>query len=95
VAQNAPTLSNINMSPVKSERKYVVSELSFFKPNENQKDVVASLEEWAARLLEPDISMILDKARKDKDRAIKIQAQGFLVQRSQLSFQSQNTTIKI
>ena len=55
------------MSPVKSERKYVVSELSFFKPNENQKDVVASLEEWAARLLEPDISMILDKARKDKD----------------------------
>ena len=67
VAQNAPTLSNINMSPVKSERKYVVSELSFFKPNENQKDVVASLEEWAARLLEPDISMILNEARKDKD----------------------------
>ena len=35
VAQNAPTLSIIYMSPVKSERKYVVSELSFFKPNEN------------------------------------------------------------
>jgi hypothetical protein len=67
VAQNAPTLSNINMSPVKSERKYVVSELSFFKPNKNRKDVVASLEKWAARLLEPDISMILNKARKDKD----------------------------
>ncbi len=29
--------------------------------------MVASLEEWAARLLEPDISMILNEARKDKD----------------------------
>ena len=75
VAQNAPTLSNINMSPVKSERKYVVSELSFFKPNENQKDVVA-----------PYLT---------KQGRIKIQAQGFLVRRSQLSFQSQNSTIKI
>ena len=60
VAQNAPTLSNINMSPVKSEKKYVVSELSYFKPTEDRKDVVTSLEEWAARILEPDISMILD-----------------------------------
>ncbi len=67
VAQNTPTLSNINMSPVKSERKYVVSELSYFKPSEDRKDVVTSLEEWAARILEPDISMILDEAMKNKD----------------------------
>ena len=60
MAQNAPTLSNINMSPVKSEKKYVVSELSYFKPTEDRKVVVISLEEWAARILEPDISMILD-----------------------------------
>ena len=50
----------INMSPVKSEKKYVVSELSYFKPTEDRKVVVISLEEWAARILEPDISMILD-----------------------------------
>ena len=64
VAQNAPTLSNINMSPVKSEKKNVVSDLSYFKPNEDQTDVVTSLEEWAARILEPDIPVILKQAIK-------------------------------
>ncbi len=44
VAQNAPTLSNINMSLVRSEKKNIVFDLSYFKPNEDQKDVVASLE---------------------------------------------------
>ncbi len=43
VAQNAPTLSNINMSPVRSDKKNIISDLSYFKPNEDQKDVVASL----------------------------------------------------
>ncbi len=82
MAQNAPTLSNINMSPVKSEINYVVSELSYFKPSEDRKDVVTSLEEWAARILESDIS-------------IKIQRRGLIVRRSHLRFQSQNATIKI
>ncbi len=67
VAQNAPTLSNINMSPVRSERKNIFSDLNFFKPNEDQKDVVASLKQWAAMLLEPDISMILKEAKRDED----------------------------
>ncbi len=45
VAQNAPTLSNINMSQVRSEKKNIVLYLSYFKPNEDRKDVVASLEQ--------------------------------------------------
>ncbi len=35
VAQNAPTLSNINMSQVRSEKKNIVLDLSYFKPNED------------------------------------------------------------
>jgi hypothetical protein len=53
------------MSPVKSEKKNVVSELSYFKPTEDWKDVVTSLEEWAARILEPDIPVILEEAMKN------------------------------
>jgi hypothetical protein len=71
VAQNTPTLSNINMSPVKSEKKNVVSDLSYFKPNEDQTDVVTSLEEWAARILEPDIPVILEEAMKNKDTKVR------------------------
>ncbi len=55
------------MSPVKSEKMNVVSELSYFKPNKDRKDVVTSLEEWAARILEPDIPVILEEAMKNKD----------------------------
>ena len=55
------------MSPVKSEKKYVVSELSYFKPSEDRKYVVTSLEEWAARILMPDIPMILKEAIKNTD----------------------------
>jgi hypothetical protein len=36
-------------------------------PAENREDVVTSLEEWAARLLEPDIPMILDEAMRNKE----------------------------
>ncbi len=50
VAPNAPTLSNINMSPVKKETRTVVLDLTFFKPNEDQTDVVASIKDWAAML---------------------------------------------
>ncbi len=67
MAQNAPTLSNINMSPVRSDKKNTISDLSYFKPNEDQKDVVASLEQWAAMLLKPDIPMILKEENMDED----------------------------
>ncbi len=67
MAQNAPTLSNINMSPVKSDKKNIVSDLSYFKPNEDRKDVVVSLKQWAAMLLKPDIPMILKEENMDKD----------------------------
>ncbi len=67
VAHNAPTLSNINMSPVRSVKKNIISDLSYFKPNEDQKDVVASLKQWAAMLLKPDISIILKEENMDED----------------------------
>ncbi len=35
VAQNAPTLSNINMSLVRSEKKNIVLDMIYFKPNED------------------------------------------------------------
>jgi hypothetical protein len=42
------TLSNINMSTVKSETRTPVTDVSYFKPNKERDDVVTSLEEWAA-----------------------------------------------
>jgi hypothetical protein len=36
------------MSTVKSETHIPVTDVSFFKPNEERDDVVSSLEEWAA-----------------------------------------------
>jgi hypothetical protein len=33
--------------------------MSYFKPNEERDDVVTSLEEWAAQLLEPEITDVL------------------------------------
>jgi hypothetical protein len=41
--------------------------VSYFKPNKERDDVVASLEEWAAQLLEPDITDILEVAKKDSN----------------------------
>jgi hypothetical protein len=41
--------------------------VSYFKPNEERDDVVTSLEEWAARLLKPDITDILKIAKSDSN----------------------------
>jgi hypothetical protein len=62
-----PTLSNINMSTVKSETRTPVTDLSYFKPNKEREDVVTSLEEWAARLLKTDITDILKVAKRDSN----------------------------
>jgi hypothetical protein len=55
------------MSTVKSETRTSVSDVSYFKPNKERDDVVTSLEEWAARLLKPDITDILKIEKKDRD----------------------------
>jgi hypothetical protein len=59
------TLSNITMSTVKSETRTPVTDVSYFKPNKERDDMVTSLEEWAARLLKPDITDTLKVAKKD------------------------------
>jgi hypothetical protein len=41
--------------------------VSYFKPNKERPDVVASLEEWAARLLKPDITAILKVTKADSN----------------------------
>jgi hypothetical protein len=61
------TLSNINMSKVKSETGTHVTDMSFFKPNKERDDVVSSLKEWAAQLFKPDITDILKVAKKDSN----------------------------
>jgi hypothetical protein len=53
------------MSTVKSETHTPVTDVSYFKPNKDRPDVVTSLEEWAARLLKPDITDILKVAKAD------------------------------
>ncbi len=60
-------MSNINMSTVKSETPTPVTDVSYFKPNKERDDIVSSLEEWAARLLKPDITDILKFAKKDRN----------------------------
>jgi hypothetical protein len=60
-------LSTINMCTVKSETRTPVTDVSFFKPNKERNDVVSSLEEWAARLLKPDITDLLKVAKKDSN----------------------------
>jgi hypothetical protein len=55
------------MSTLKSETRTPVTDVSYFKPNEEIDDVVSSLEEWAARLLLPDITDILKVAKKDSN----------------------------
>jgi hypothetical protein len=62
-----PTLSNINMSTVKSEIRTLVTDVSYFKPNKERPDAVTSLEEWAAGLLKPDITVILKVAKADSN----------------------------
>jgi hypothetical protein len=58
-------LSIINMFTVKSETCTLVSDVSYFKSNKERDDILTSLEEWAARLLKPDITDILKVAKRD------------------------------
>jgi hypothetical protein len=60
-------LSNINMSTVKSETCTPVTGMSYFKPNKERDDVITSLEEWAARLMKPDITDILKVVKRDSN----------------------------
>jgi hypothetical protein len=63
-----PTLSNINMSTVKSETCTPLTDVSYFKPNKERDHVVTSLKEsWAARLLKPDITDILKVVKRDSN----------------------------
>jgi hypothetical protein len=55
------------MSTVKSETHIPVTDVFYFKPNNERDDIVTSLEEWAARLLEPDITDILKVTKKDSN----------------------------
>ncbi len=65
-------MSYINMSTVKSETSTPVTDVSFFKPNEERDDVVTSLEEWAAQLLKPYITDVLKVAKRDSDTKKKV-----------------------
>ncbi len=60
-------MSNINMSRVNSETRTPVRDVSNFKPKKERDDVVISLEEWAVRLLKPDITDILKMAKRDSN----------------------------
>jgi hypothetical protein len=55
------------MSTVKSETQTPVTNVLSFKPNKERDDVITSLEEWAARLLEPDITDVLKVAKKNSN----------------------------
>jgi hypothetical protein len=73
VSGNVPTLSNINMSKVRTEKSNLVTDLSFFKPNDVRTDVVTSFEEWAARILKPNFPQSLAEAKKDKDTSARFE----------------------
>jgi hypothetical protein len=55
------------MSTVKSETRTSVTDVSYFKPNKESDDIVTSVEEWAARLLKPDITNILKGVKRDSN----------------------------
>ncbi len=84
------TLSNINMSTVKGETHSPVTDVSYFKPNKERDDAVTSLEEWAVRLFEPEITDILKVAKK-----IVIQREGLSVQKNQLTSSSLTQTTQL
>ena len=65
--KNIPTLSNINMSKVRTEKSTIVTDLTFFKPDDVRTDVVTSFKEWAARILKPNLPQSLAEAKKDTD----------------------------
>ena len=67
VKGNVPTLANINVAKARNKTPTLVDDLKYFKTNEIRKDVVTSLKEWAARILEPDFTHRLAEAKKNKD----------------------------
>jgi len=48
-------LGYMHMSTADSTEKTLILNMSFFRPDENRTDVITSLEEWAARLLQPGV----------------------------------------
>ena len=48
-------LGYMHMSTADSTEKTLILNMSFFRPDENRTDVISSLEEWAARLLQPGV----------------------------------------
>ena len=48
-------LGYMHMSTADSTEKTLILNMSFFRPDENRRDVISSLEEWAARLLQPGV----------------------------------------
>ena len=48
-------LGYMHMSTAGSTEKTLILNMSFFRPDENRTDVISSLEEWAARLLQPGV----------------------------------------
>jgi hypothetical protein len=59
------------MSKANSGDRVLITDVSHFKPNENRKDVILSLEEWAARLLKPHISTGLNQETRARLRRAK------------------------
>lgn len=54
-------LGHVHMSKANSQEHTLVEDFSFFTPsNEYKKDVILSLEEWAANILNPDIPHLLE-----------------------------------
>jgi hypothetical protein len=49
-------LKNLGMSKANSRDRVLITDVSYFKPNEDRKDVITSLEEWAGRFLNPHIA---------------------------------------
>jgi hypothetical protein len=52
---------------VKSETGSPVTDVSYFEPNKERDHIVTSLEEWAARLLKPDITDKLKVVKRDSN----------------------------
>jgi hypothetical protein len=57
------------MSTANSGDRVLITDVSYFKPDEDRKDVIPSLEEWAARLLKPHITELNQETRTRLRRA--------------------------
>ena len=59
------------MSKANSGNQVLITDVSYFyfKPDENRKDVITTLEEWTARLLKPNITEQNRETRKRLGRA--------------------------